>query len=200
MRSEYEKVNMNSIIFGIHFICVYFISFWLLIITIPVHLLFYKLYGDFDGYEIEYDGPKDLENPSYQDYLVREYEIEKNEISGFYSFNEKIYDSLKNALIEAHNEDKKISQNKTRIEFSKRLIEALDQSNRSTNPSDFAKDFNALHTHPPISEQTSRDWLTGKSTPPQEYMQSLAEWLTVSNDWLYQEDDVRTQFGTKDNN
>ena len=50
-----------------------------------------------------YDGEKELENETYQLYLVEKYDIKKNDTMGKYVLNNKPYLDLKEALKIAHN-------------------------------------------------------------------------------------------------
>ena len=80
-----------------------------------------------------------------------------------------------------------------RLEFSKRLQQALHNADYSPNsPTRLAREFNLCFAGQPVSVHAARKWLQGESFPTQEKLRALAEWLDVPTDWL--------RFGNVDNN
>ncbi len=80
-----------------------------------------------------------------------------------------------------------------RLEFSKRLQQALHNADYSPNsPTRLAREFNLRFAGQPVSVHAARKWLQGESFPTQEKLRALAEWLDVPTDWL--------RFGNVDNN
>ncbi len=80
-----------------------------------------------------------------------------------------------------------------RLEFSKRLQQALHNADYSPNsPTRLAREFNLRFAGQPVSVHAARKWLQGESIPTQEKLRALAEWLDVPTDWL--------RFGNVDSN
>ncbi|KAF1044401.1 hypothetical protein [Xylophilus sp.] len=74
---------------------------------------------------------------------------------------------------------------KEREAFSLRLREALDNAGwKSIGPSDLAREFNRRNRTSRITLHAARKWLLGESIPTQARVQTLAQWLEVSPDWL----------------
>lgn len=81
----------------IHLICVLFISFYLLIITIPLHIII-SMMGKKELGTNDFVGPRDLKNINYRDYLVRKYGISKNDVLNVYSFDNTAYENIDDVL------------------------------------------------------------------------------------------------------
>ncbi len=80
-----------------------------------------------------------------------------------------------------------------RLEFSKRLQQALHNAEQSPNsPTHLAREFNVRFAGQPVTVHAARKWLQGESIPTQEKLRALAEWLEVPTDWL--------RFGSVDTN
>jgi hypothetical protein len=78
------------------------------VITIPLHLLLLNTKKTEKIVDRnDFSGPRNLENIAYQDYLVRAYKIEKNEILSTYKFDNKVFENLEKALYEASIIDRK---------------------------------------------------------------------------------------------
>jgi transcriptional regulator with XRE-family HTH domain len=72
-----------------------------------------------------------------------------------------------------------------RLEFSKRLQQALHNAEHSPNsPTQLAREFNLRFAGQPVTVHAARKWLQGESIPTQEKLRALAEWLDVPTDWL----------------
>jgi hypothetical protein len=99
---------MNIVMVIIHLLSIVYLTKWLLIITIPIHfLLIYTRKKEEKVDRNDFAGPRKMENLAYQDYLVRAYKIEKNDILGTYSVNKKTFENLQDALDEAYRIDTK---------------------------------------------------------------------------------------------
>lgn len=75
--------------------------------------------------------------------------------------------------------------------FAKRLRMVLERKGK--HPASAAKlalQFNLRHPNEPITSQAAHKWLTGKSVPTPDKVDTLAKWLAVSAHWL--------RFGTAD--
>ena len=72
-----------------------------------------------------------------------------------------------------------------RLEFSKRLQQALHNAEQSPNsPTQLAREFNLRFSGQSVTVHAARKWLQGESIPTQEKLRALAEWLDVPTDWL----------------
>ena len=72
-----------------------------------------------------------------------------------------------------------------RLEFSKRLQQALHNAEQSPNsPTQLAREFNVRFAGQSVTVHAARKWLQGESIPTQEKLRALAEWLDVPTDWL----------------
>ena len=72
-----------------------------------------------------------------------------------------------------------------RTNFSKRLIDTL-ASSRSLNasPTSLAREFNFYFVGKPVTVHAARKWLVGDAIPTQDKLRALANWLSVSVEWL----------------
>ena len=72
-----------------------------------------------------------------------------------------------------------------KLAFSQRLKLALKRSKKKIeNPTDLALQFNLRHRKDSITAQAAQKWLTGKSVPTTDKIETLAAWLNVSVQWL----------------
>jgi transcriptional regulator with XRE-family HTH domain len=77
------------------------------------------------------------------------------------------------------------NQNDEKLAFAERLKLALKRSKKKVeSPTDLALQFNLRHHNDAITPQAAQKWLTGKARPTADKMQTLAEWLNVSAQWL----------------
>lgn len=98
---------MNFVMVVIHILCVVFLSVWALIITIPLHFIVLNTRKETKVDRNDFSGPRRMENPAYQDYLVRAYKIEKNEVLGTYGVENQVFHTLQEALDAAYIKDTK---------------------------------------------------------------------------------------------
>ena len=78
-----------------------------------------------------------------------------------------------------------MNSNLERLEFSKRLQQALRNAEYSPNsPTQLAREFNVRFAGHPVTVHAARKWLQGESIPTQEKLRALASWLDVPADWL----------------
>ena len=78
-----------------------------------------------------------------------------------------------------------MNSNLERLEFSKRLQQALRNAEYSPNsPTQLAREFNVRFAGHPVTVHAARKWLQGESIPTQEKLRALAGWLDVPADWL----------------
>jgi transcriptional regulator with XRE-family HTH domain len=78
-----------------------------------------------------------------------------------------------------------MTKNDDNIAFSKRLKLALTRHpKRIENAADLALQFNLRHVNEPITSQAAYKWLTAKSKPAPDKIQTLAAWLNVPTHWL----------------
>lgn len=81
-------------------------------------------------------------------------------------------------------QDGRSSKESERLGFSRRLLEALHETGRSTSPTRLAEDFNFYLRGPKVHMHSCRKWLRGESIPTQEKLVVLARMLGVTPDWL----------------
>jgi hypothetical protein len=73
---------------------------------------------------------------------------------------------------------------KLRLDFARRLIEAMAFAGLDDSPTTLARHFN-LHSHGMvITMHGARRWLVGDSIPTQSHLNALASLLGVSSAWL----------------
>lgn len=71
-----------------------------------------------------------------------------------------------------------------RKKFSSRLRQALNKANYPAHsPAKITRQFNLRHTHA-VSNECVRKWLAGETIPTDDKVQTLADWLNVTVDWL----------------
>lgn len=69
--------------------------------------------------------------------------------------------------------------------FAERLKLALTRCSRKIDTAvELALQFNLRHPNDPITPQAAHKWLTGKARPTLDKIETLAEWLNVSPQWL----------------
>jgi transcriptional regulator with XRE-family HTH domain len=69
--------------------------------------------------------------------------------------------------------------------FAQRLKQALKRSQKKvTTGTELALQFNLRHGNDSISQQAAQKWLTGLARPTPDKIETLAEWLNVSVQWL----------------
>ena len=74
---------------------------------------------------------------------------------------------------------------KEKSAFAKRLQDQIARKNVKGG-TQLAKQFNLLHRgEAPVSPQTAHKWLTGRTIPTPDKLQTLAEWLGVGVHWLH---------------
>ena len=72
-----------------------------------------------------------------------------------------------------------------KLEFSLRLMKALKRSAKKVDtPTALALQFNLRHQSDPITTAAAQKWMTGKARPTVDKIETLAEWLNVSAQWL----------------
>ena len=71
-----------------------------------------------------------------------------------------------------------------KIEFSKRLRQAVQDAGYAASPSVLEHEFNLRWWGRSISTQAAWSWLNSKAIPAQDKMQVLAEWLKVEPEVL----------------
>lgn len=72
-----------------------------------------------------------------------------------------------------------------KLAFAKRLELALTRCPKKiSTPTELALQFNLRHTNSPITPQSAHKWLSGKSIPTADKLETLATWLNVSTLWL----------------
>jgi len=78
-----------------------------------------------------------------------------------------------------------VSSLQERRAFSERLKMALSQNGYpSDQPSAVCREFNLRYRAKRITVHAVRKWLIGEAIPAQDKVQTLAEWLGVSAQWL----------------
>ena len=74
---------------------------------------------------------------------------------------------------------------KEKSAFAKRLQDQIARKNIKGG-TQLARQFNLLHRgEAPVSPQTAHKWLTGRTIPTPDKLQTLADWLGVSVHWLH---------------
>lgn len=72
----------------------------------------------------------------------------------------------------------------TKIEFAKRLSDALVAGGYAVRPSVVEREFNQRYWGRAVTLQAARRWLRGEAIPAQDKIEVLAEWLRVEPHWL----------------
>lgn len=74
---------------------------------------------------------------------------------------------------------------KEKSAFAKRLQDQIARKNIKGG-TQLARQFNLLHRgEAPVSPQTAHKWLTGRTIPTPDKLQTLADWLGVGVHWLH---------------
>lgn len=73
---------------------------------------------------------------------------------------------------------------KLRLDFARRLIEALAFAGLDDSPTTLARHFNTHSSGMVITMHGARRWLVGDSIPTQSHLNALASLLGVSSAWL----------------
>jgi transcriptional regulator with XRE-family HTH domain len=74
---------------------------------------------------------------------------------------------------------------KEKSAFAKRLQDQIARKNVKGG-TQLARQFNLLHRgEAPVSPQTAHKWLTGRTIPAPDKLQTLADWLGVGVHWLH---------------
>ncbi|WP_137910655.1 transcriptional regulator [Ralstonia sp. 3PA37C10] len=69
--------------------------------------------------------------------------------------------------------------------FAERLKQALTRSPKKIDSAaELALQFNLRHPSEPVSAQAAHKWLTGRTMPTVDKMETLAGWLDVPLQWL----------------
>lgn len=71
-----------------------------------------------------------------------------------------------------------------KIEFSRRLKQALLDATGKISPTKLANQFNLRYPKQAISTQAASQWLNGQTIPTKDKIKILAKWLNVSEFWL----------------
>ena len=74
--------------------------------------------------------------------------------------------------------------NNSKINFSKKLAEAMQISGYKAEPAVLEREFNLRHYGKPMTLHGVRKWLIGESIPPYEKIITLAQWLKIPPDDL----------------
>jgi transcriptional regulator with XRE-family HTH domain len=73
-----------------------------------------------------------------------------------------------------------------KADFSERLKFCMARSpEKMRGATDLANRFNLRYQGESVSAQTAHKWLTGRSIPTTDKLQTLAEWLKVDMHWLH---------------
>jgi transcriptional regulator with XRE-family HTH domain len=69
--------------------------------------------------------------------------------------------------------------------FAKRLKLALKNSRKKIETAaELALQFNLRHAKEPVTQQAAQKWLSGQACPTPDKIETIAEWLKVSAQWL----------------
>jgi transcriptional regulator with XRE-family HTH domain len=75
---------------------------------------------------------------------------------------------------------------KEKSDFSERLKFSMTRApEKMRGATDLANKFNLRYRGEPVSAQTAHKWLTGRSIPTIDKLQTLADWLKVDLHWLH---------------
>jgi transcriptional regulator with XRE-family HTH domain len=73
-----------------------------------------------------------------------------------------------------------------KADFSERLKFCMARSpEKMRGATDLANKFNLRYQGEPVSAQTAHKWLTGRSIPTVDKLETLSEWLKVDMHWLH---------------
>ena len=71
-----------------------------------------------------------------------------------------------------------------RLQFSKRLVQALHAADYSDSPTALSREFNARYSEDPVTPHSVRRWLIGEAIPSENKLIVLANCLGVTAAWL----------------
>ncbi|MCU0809127.1 MAG: XRE family transcriptional regulator [Candidatus Contendobacter sp.] len=80
--------------------------------------------------------------------------------------------------------------NKAKVEFSQRLLAALDRAGVPAKPTVIEREFNQRFWGKPITLHAARLWLRGETMPTHDRLLCLAEWLGVEPATLRYGDEI----------
>lgn len=80
--------------------------------------------------------------------------------------------------------------NKAKIEFSQRLLAALEHAGVPAKPTVIEREFNQRYWGKPITLHAARLWLRGETMPTHDRLLCLAEWLGIEPAILRYGDEV----------
>ena len=80
--------------------------------------------------------------------------------------------------------------NKAKLEFSQRLLAALERAGVPARPTVIEREFNQRYWGKPITLHAARLWLRGETMPTHDRLLCLAEWLGVEPQTLRYGDEV----------
>lgn len=80
--------------------------------------------------------------------------------------------------------------NKAKLEFSRRLLAALERAGVPAKPTVIEREFNQRYWGKPITLHAARLWLRGETMPTHDRLLCLAEWLGVEPQTLRYGDEV----------
>ncbi|KAF0101376.1 MAG: hypothetical protein FD187_1342 [bacterium] len=80
--------------------------------------------------------------------------------------------------------------NKAKVEFSQRLLAALDRAGVPAKPTVIEREFNQRYWGKPITLHAARLWLRGETMPTHDRLLCLAEWLGVEPATLRYGDEI----------
>ena len=69
--------------------------------------------------------------------------------------------------------------NKVKLEFSQRLLAALERAGVPAKPTVIEREFNQRYWGKPITLHAARLWLRGETMPTHDRLLCLAEWLEI---------------------
>lgn len=87
--------------------------------------------------------------------------------------------------------------NKAKIEFSQRLLAALERAGVPAKPTVIEREFNQRYWGKPITLHAARLWLRGETMPTHDRLLCLAEWLEVEPQTLRYGDEVSKKIQTR---
>jgi hypothetical protein len=80
--------------------------------------------------------------------------------------------------------------NKAKLEFSQRLLAALERAGVPARPTVIEREFNQRYWGKPITLHAARFWLRGETFPTHDKLLCLAEWLGVEPQTLRYGDEI----------
>ncbi len=80
--------------------------------------------------------------------------------------------------------------NKAKVEFSQRLLAALERAGVPAKPTVIEREFNQRYWGKPITLHAARLWLRGETMPTHDRLLCLAQWLGIEPSVLRYGDEV----------